>query len=173
MSWSPAKDGNTAQITSEIATATAVTQDGYDPGSMTYAGVSGAPITSNGSVSASDAGNLNRFFYGQCTYWANMRYGQLTGHYVAWLGNANQWPYGAAAAGWIVSSTPHLPSIIAFAPYVDGAGAYGHVGVVESISGNSVTYSSWNVAGAPFATTVYLTVTAPAGGVSFLYYPGT
>lgn len=164
MHWSDGKDENTARIHSQIATATAVMQDGYDAGGgVTYPGIPGAP---------SGSPNLNRFFYGQCTYYANMEYGALTGHYVTWLGNANQWRFGAAAAGWTVTSTPHVPAIIAFDPYVDGAGAFGHVGVTSSVNGSQVTYGSWNVAGAPFATTVYQTITAPAPGVYFIYYPG-
>jgi surface antigen len=164
MNWSQAKNGNTALIASQIATATAVTQDGYDPGNKTFPGVPGAP--------SSSSPNLNRFFYGQCTYWANMRYGQLTGHYVPWLGNANAWPSQAAAYGWVVSSTPHIPSIMAFAPYVQGAGYYGHVAIAESMNGNDITTSNWNVAGSSWATTTYL-INHPGSGVTFLYYPGT
>jgi len=162
MRWSQGKNGNTVLISPELATATAVMQDGYDPGNVTYAGIPAAPT--------SGSPNLNRFFYGQCTYYANMEYGSLTGHYVSWLGNANQWVYGARASGWKVSTTPSVPAIIAFDPYVDGAGYFGHVGVTTSINGNQVTYGSWNTAGAPFATTVYLTVTAPAPGVWFITF---
>jgi surface antigen len=183
MSWSQTKNNNTALIESQIATATAVTQDGYDPGNVTFPGVQAAPASvssssssggstsSSGSLSASDAGSLSRFFYGQCTYWANMRYHELTGHWVPWLGNANEWPYQAAAYGWVVSSTPHLHSIMAFPPYVQGAGGYGHVAIVESINGDAITTSNWNVYGAAWATTTYLTNYA-GSGVTFLYYPG-
>ena len=53
-------------LVQQQATATAVIQqDGYDPTS------SGAPTLIGGS--------LNRFAFGQCTYWANYRYHQLTG----------------------------------------------------------------------------------------------
>jgi surface antigen len=163
MRWSQGKSGNTALIDPQKATATAVMQDGFDPGGgVTYPGIPGAP---------SGSPNLNRFFYGQCTYFANMEYGRLTGFYVPWLGNANQWVYGARAYGWNVSTTPTVPSIIALDPFVDGAGAYGHVGVVTSVNGNQVTYASWNAFGAPFATTTYATVTAPASGVWFLTHP--
>jgi surface antigen len=166
INWSQGKNGNTALIASQIATATAVTQDGYDAGNQTFAGV-----TSNGSPNAPDAGNLNRFFYGQCTYWANMRYHQLTGHWVSWLGNASAWPSQAAAYGWVVSTTPHIPSIMAFAPYVQGAGYYGHVAIAESMNGNAITTSNWNAGGA-WATTTYLT-NYPGPGVYFIYYPGS
>src|SRR5579864_3878525 len=44
MRWSQGKNGNTALIASQIATATAVMQDGYDAGgNVTYAGISGPP----------------------------------------------------------------------------------------------------------------------------------
>lgn len=105
------------------ATATAVSQqqnDGYDP-------FSGGTITvTNGS------GSLN-WPVGQCTYWANYRYHELTGFWVSWTGNAYQWVAGARAAGWNVSQTPHVPSIIVLGPYVQGAWGYGHVAVVENI----------------------------------------
>jgi surface antigen len=158
------KGNNTGQIAQQAATATAVTQDGYDPGNVTYAGVQSGP--------SSGGGGLDRFFYGQCTFWANMRYHQLTGHWVPWLGNADQWVYGAESYSWIVSSTPHLHSIIVLQPGVQGAGWYGHVAIVEQInSDGSVVTSNWNWAGNWGVETF---VTFKAGpGVSFVYYPGT
>src|SRR5581483_7405153 len=134
---------NTGLIAQQAATATAVTQDGYDQGNQTYAGVQSAPL-----VPAGPGGTLNRFFYGQCTYWANMRYHQLTGNWVTWLGNANQWSYGAAQSGWVVSPTPKVPSIVVLQPYVEGAGGYGHVAVVEKINDDgSVLTTNFNWAG--------------------------
>jgi surface antigen len=172
MHWSQNKNKNTVLLPSQIATATAVTQDGYDAGNKTFAGVPTAPATFAGpSVPPSDQGSLSRFFYGQCTYWANFRYHQLTGHYVPWLGNAYEWAYQAPAYGWVVSSTPHVPSIMVFQAYVQGAGAYGHVAIVESVNGNDITTSNWNAGGA-WATTTYL-VNHPGSGVSFVYYPGS
>lgn len=106
------------------ATATAVyhqQNDGYVPPS--------------GGVS-SGAGSLS-WPLGQCTYWSNLRYHTLTGHWVAWHGNADQWVAGARAAGWNVSQTPHVPSIIVLMPYIEGASGYGHVAVVENIVANS------------------------------------
>lgn len=139
----------------QAATATAVlSNDGYDPGSGAVGG-----------------GGLNRFFYGQCTYWANMRYHQLTSMWVPWLGNANQWAAGARASGWIVSSTPHVPSIIVLQGGVQGASwAYGHVAIVESINADgSVHTSNWNWNGMP-AYTTYVDFT-PGPGVSFVWAP--
>lgn len=168
------KNSNTGLVAAQIATATAVTQDGFDAGgNKTYAGVvsaPAAPVTSSGSSSASDSGNLSRFAYGQCTYWANMRYHQLTGHWIPWLGNAYQWAYQASAYGWVNSTSPHVPSVIVLQAGVQGAGGYGHVAVVESInSDGSVTTSNWNWAG-NWANTTYVRFT-PGSGVSFVWYP--
>jgi surface antigen len=108
------------------ATATAVYHqqtDGYSGGAAQLAG--------NG------AGSLS-WPLGQCTYWANYRYRALSGHWVSWTGNADQWVAGARSAGWNVSSVPHVPSIIVLMPYVQLASGYGHVAVVESVvSGSS------------------------------------
>ncbi|SRR5579883_3054112 len=162
------RNNNTGLIAAQAATATAVTRDGYDPGGgQTYAGVYSAPV-----VTASDSGSLNRFFYGQCTYWANMRYHQLTGHWVPWLGNAAQWAYAAPSYGWVVSSrpNPHGPSIIVLQAGVQGAGWYGHVAIVESINADgSVLTSNWNWLG-NWANETWVTF-YPGPGVSFVWYP--
>ncbi|MDQ2716248.1 MAG: CHAP domain-containing protein [Chloroflexota bacterium] len=124
---------NASKIAMQAATVTAVTQDGYDHGNQNYAGLPAPPP---------GGGSLNRFAYGQCTYWANMRYHQLTGHWVPWLGNAYQWSAGARASGWVVSATPKVPSIIVLQPGVQGAGGYGHVAVVERINSDGSVYAS-------------------------------
>ncbi|HEY1352453.1 MAG TPA: CHAP domain-containing protein [Ktedonobacteraceae bacterium] len=121
------------RLVAQQATATAVVHqqnDGFDPN----AGTGGAVVT-GGPVS---------WPLGVCTYWANLRYHQLTGIWVTWRGNAYQWADGARAAGWHVSQTPHVPSIIVLMPGVQGASGYGHVAVVESASGNTVHTSNMN-----------------------------
>jgi len=164
------KGDNAPMIAQQAATATAVTTDGYDAGSQTYVGVPTAPPSTGGGIGIGTTG-FDRFFYGQCTYWANMRYYQLTGHQVAWIGNAYQWEAGAASAGWIVSSTPHVPSIIVLQPGVQLAGGYGHVAVVESILRPGVVHTSnWNWAGY-WGTTTYVDFTYPMSGVSFVWHP--
>ena len=119
--------GNPNLIAQQAATATAVTrQDGYDPGS---------------------AGNPNgdSFPYGQCTYWADYRYHQVTGFYIPWRGDAYAWVSGAESFGWNVSSKPHLHSIIVLQPGVQGAGWLGHVAFVENVNpGGSVLASNMN-----------------------------
>ncbi|WP_126595234.1 CHAP domain-containing protein [Dictyobacter aurantiacus] len=162
---------DTVLITAQEATATAVTVDGYDPGGgHVYAGVKAAPV--NIHLPAADYGRLSQFFYGQCTYWANMRYHQLTGHWIPWLGNAYQWAYQAPAYGWTISDTPNPmgQSIMVFSPYAQGAGAYGHVAVVERINADgSVLTSNWNWNGdwATFSMRTFY----PGRGISFIWYP--
>jgi surface antigen len=159
------KGNNTASIASLAATATAVTQDGFDPGVNTgqFQGIPTAP--------PSYGGNGNHFYYGQCTYWAAMRYHELTGKWVPWLGNANQWAAGARSFGWIVSSTPKLHSIIVLQAGVQGSGYYGHVAIVEQVnSDGSVLTSNWNWLGNWGVKT--MVVFTPGSGVSFVYAPG-
>ncbi len=155
---------NPALIAAQAATATAVIthQDGYDPSQSTSLP---PPQTGNGST-------LNRFAFGQCTYWANMRYHALTGYWVPWLGNAYQWAYGAQTSGWVVSATPRVPSIIVLQPYVQGAGGYGHVAVVERINSDGSVYTSnynWYANGG-WDTLSYWTF-KPGPGVSFVWHP--
>lgn len=159
-----------ALIAGEYATATAITQDGYDPGNTDYHGLPMAPFGAH--ISTSDAGNLSRFFYGQCTYWANMRYHQLTHHWIPWLGNAYQWAYEAPAYGWTIADTPDPtgPSIMVFSPYSEGAGAYGHVAVVEHTNSDGSVYTSnWNWDGL-WATQSWMNF-YPGNGVSFIWFP--
>jgi len=148
-------------VAQQAATATAVLQqDGYDPNQGT--GVN--PIVGGGG--------LNRFAFGQCTYWANMRYHALTGYWVPWLGNAYQWAYGASSSGWIVSSKPRVPSIIVLQSGVQGASYFGHVAVVERINSDGSVYTSnynWYGNGG-WDTLSYWTFT-PGSGVSFVWHP--
>lgn len=155
---------NSSIISQQQATATSVMTDGHDVGTNDgqFALIPAAPVGANN-------GSLGRFFYGQCTYWANLRYHQLTGNWVSWIGDAWQWQGGAIAAGWNVSSQPHVPSIIVLQPGVEGAGGYGHVAVVESINSNgTVTTSDWNWYPALGAQTSDVTFT-PGPGVSFIW----
>lgn len=103
------------------ATATAVYHQQTD-------GMSGG----NAQLVGNGAGSLN-WPVGQCTFWANYRYHQLTGFWVPWSGNANQWVIGAQAAGWNVSTQPHVPSIIVLLGVQGANPTYGHVAVVENI----------------------------------------
>lgn len=146
-------------LVAQQATATAIVHqqnDGFDPN----AGSNG-PVVTGGPVS---------WPLGVCTYWANLRYHQLTGVWVTWRGNAYQWADGARAAGWHVSQTPHVPSILVLMPGVQGASGYGHVAVVESASGNTVHTSNmnWYANGGGWDKVSYYDFTA-GSGVFFIW----
>ena len=165
ISFSPGK--NTEPVWSQVATATAVTQDGYDQGSQLY-----SLVNTRGLWTPTANAPLDHFLAGQCTYWASWRYHQLTGHWVSWSGNAYQWADQALSSGWIVANTPnpHGASIIVVQPAIAGAGGYGHVGVVEHVNSDGSVYTSnWNWDGNWHRTT-YVTF-EPQSGISFIWQP--
>ncbi len=119
----------------------------------------------------SGTSTLDHFFSGQCTYWANYRYHQLTGVWIPWFGNAYEWYQQAINYGWQTSTSPNPngPSIIVLGPYVqDDLSAYGHVGVVEHINGDGTVTTSnmhWPTAG----VVSYVTFRYPVSGTHFIW----
>jgi surface antigen len=97
---------------------------------MQYATASGAYRVD------SRAGAGHRFPYGYCTWYVAQR------KYVPWGGNAGSWLANARASGKATGRTPKAGAII-----VTGESRWGHVGIVEKVSGNSVTISEMNYAG--------------------------
>ncbi|OPX07620.1 CHAP domain-containing protein [Mycobacterium sp. AT1] len=71
---------------------------------------------------------------GQCTWGVAEKWYEATGSYPAMRGNALEWTNTAAAAGYTVVDTPQNRSIVVFQPGVAGAGGYGHVAWVDSVS---------------------------------------
>lgn len=123
-------------------------------------------------ATAAQKGLTNGFPAGQCTYYADDRYHQLTGYYVPWIGDAWQWAGQAPRYGWVESSIPIVPSIIVLQPSIQGAdAAYGHVGVVEKINSNgSVVTSDLNWGRTAQQRVAVSNVTFKTGsGVSFVY----
>jgi surface antigen len=164
MNMIPSNSGSSSTLNLaaiRAATATAITQSGvgYDPGPG-----GSQPIVGNTSG--------DPYPYGQCTYWADYRYHQLTGVWVPWGGNADQWVAGARASGWNVSTQPHVPSIIVLMPGVQGANIYyGHVAVVESKTSDGGVYTSnmnWYANGGGWAIVSYYTF-YPGSGVYFVW----
>lgn len=148
----------------QAATATVVSRAGSGVNSN-----AGVPTMSPSMPAADTMGStLWRFPSGQCTYWADLRYHQLTGYWVNWRGNAYQWMYGAASNGWIVSASPHVPSIVVLQPGVDSAGSVGHVAVVESLNGNGTVHTSDYNWGSPMLSHQDFAV---GPGVAFLWHP--
>ncbi len=121
---------------------------------------------------ASISGKANNFPVGQCTRWADERYHQLTGYYIPFNGNANEWATNALPYGWMVSTKPVVPSIICLQAGVQLASpTFGHVGVVESIGKGVVVASNlnWGLTTQQEQTVQDVTFVAPASGVSFIY----
>lgn len=104
--------------------------------------------TSSGAGTATDissgwkklegkAGSGHRFPYGYCTWYVAQK------RYVPWSGNAGTWLYNARAQGYKTGKSPTVGSIVVTtdSPY------YGHVALVESVSGGSITVSEMNYRG--------------------------
>ncbi|MBX5456049.1 MAG: CHAP domain-containing protein [Thermogemmatispora sp.] len=169
MSMIPSNSGSSSTLdlaAMRAATATAIVRSGvgYDPGPSNPTG------TTSGPVVGSNSGDP--FPYGQCTYWADYRYHQLTGVWVPWGGNADEWVAGARANGWIVSTQPHIPSIVVLMPGVQGANIYyGHVAVAESLTSDGGVYTSnmnWYANGGGWGIVSYYTF-YPGSGVYFVW----
>lgn len=132
---------------------------------------------SGGSNSNSvQSGDGNNFPPGQCTWWADERYHQLTGHYVPWnhtgQANAYQWLSQANAYGWNTASTPPkgIPSIICLQGNA-GQGvlsSLGHVAIVEKVnSDGSVVTSNMNFNVGPLFSTNINTLGYPVHQITF------
>lgn len=98
----------------------------------------------------------NGYAFGYCTWYVATRRNIPSN----W-GNANQWYYNAQASGFSVGSVP-VPGAIAWS----GAGYYGHVAYVESVSGSMVTVSEMNYNGNWDRVT---TRTVPASSFRYIY----
>ncbi len=84
-------------------------------------------------------GFLDRFPFGQCTWWAayNRR--------VTWGGNAGDWLANASALGVPTSAEPSLGAIVVYRP----GGRYsplGHVALVVAVTASLYTVSEMNAA---------------------------
>jgi len=87
-------------------------------------------------IRMSGGGSGHRFPYGYCTWYVAQR------RYVPWGGNAISWLSNARSSGKATGSAPRPGAIM-----VSGESRWGHVALVESVSGNSFTISEMNYAG--------------------------
>ncbi len=95
----------------------------------------GAPSVSGWKKLEGRAGAGHRFPYGYCTWYVSQR------RYIPWGGNAGAWLYNAKSMGYYTGKTPKVGAII-----VTAESWWGHVGIVESVKGGSVTISEMNYA---------------------------
>ncbi len=114
-------------------------------------------------------GFVNVFAYGQCTWWAAQRYFQLHDVAVPWRINADagQWITRAYDNGWRVSRKPVIGSILVLQGGVQGAGAVGHVGIVEKVLNNGMAIASSMNWGSQ-RNSVTFTIFRPGLGVAFV-----
>ncbi|NTW26904.1 MAG: LysM peptidoglycan-binding domain-containing protein [Candidatus Moranbacteria bacterium] len=102
----------------------------------------GTPQVSSGGITGADrddgkAGAGHRFPYGYCTWYVAQK------RYVPWGGNAGTWLYHAKAAGYATGRNPRPGSIMV----TTENRYYGHVALVEKVSGDTITVSEMNYAG--------------------------
>lgn len=96
----------------------------------------GTPAVSGFRKLEGKAGTGHRFPYGYCTWYVAQK------RYVPWGGNAGTWLYHAKSAGYQTGKAPRVGSIM-----VSSESWWGHVAVVESVSGSSFTISEMNYKG--------------------------
>lgn len=94
------------------------------------------PFNSTGKILGGKAGTGHRFPYGYCTWYVASK------RYVPWGGNAGTWLYHAKAAGYSTGRTPRVGAIV-----VTSESWWGHVAIVEKISGSEFTISEMNYVG--------------------------
>ena len=107
-----------------------------------------APAASAPSVNSSQFAGLSNYYdWGWCTWHVFEKRAALGKPVSNMWGNANNWVNGASANGFAVNNTPSVGAVAQSYAGTNGAGALGHVAVVESINGDgSITISEmgWN-----------------------------
>lgn len=97
------------------------------------------------------------FPYGYCTWYVASK------KHVPWGGNAGTWLYHAKAYGAKTGKTPKKGAIL-----VTNESWYGHVAIVESVNGNSITISEMNYKG--FAVKSTRTLSTKSGVIKGYIY---
>lgn len=80
------------------------------------------------------AGTGHKFPYGYCTWYVAQK------RYIPWGGNAGTWIYNAKSLGYKTGKTPRVGSIVV----TTENRYYGHVALVEKVSGGIITVSEMN-----------------------------
>ena len=86
-----------------------------------------------------NGGDGNGYGCRQCASYAAWRAQKETGRSFYGWGNANQFPYTAASAGYAVESTPRAKAL-----GVISSGYYGHVVYIEEVRGGQVLVAQYN-----------------------------
>ena len=83
------------------------------------------------------AGTGHSFPYGYCTWYVSKK------RYIPWGGNAGTWLYHAKAMGYSTGRAPRVGAIVV----TTEDRRYGHVALVEKVSGGTITVSEMNYVG--------------------------
>ena len=94
-------------------------------------------VSGGGRTLDGKAGDGHRFPYGYCTWYVAQK------RYVPWSGNAGTWIFNARSMGYRTGRVPSRGAIIV----TTENRYYGHVAIVESVSGDSITISEMNYKG--------------------------
>lgn len=97
----------------------------------------GAPEVSGFKKLDGKAGAGHKFPYGYCTWYVAQK------RYVPWGGNAGTWLYHAKSLGYQTGKAPRPGSIMV----TTESRYYGHVALVEKVSGDTITVSEMNFVG--------------------------
>ncbi len=97
----------------------------------------GTPEVSSGKVLGGKAGAGHKFPYGYCTWYIAQK------RYVPWGGNAGTWLYHAKSMGYATGRKPRPGAIMV----TTESRYYGHVALVEKVSGDTITVSEMNYVG--------------------------
>ena len=128
-------DGKKAETAAPSSTATGNTLERRQY--ATPSGGTPTDISSNFRKLEGKAGTGHRFPYGYCTWYVAQK------RYVPWGGNAGTWLYNAKALGYKTGRTPTVGSIVV----TTENRFYGHVALVEKVSGGNITVSEMNYTG--------------------------
>ena len=105
-----------------------------------YANATGGTPQVSGFKTPEDdgrAGKGHRFPYGWCTWYVAQK------RYVPWSGNAGAWLFNAKVMGYRTGRSPQPGSIMV----TTENRYYGHVALVEKVSGDTITVSEMNYVG--------------------------
>jgi surface antigen len=104
-------------------------------------------------------------FNRECVSYTAWKVYQTFGYMPYWggVGNANQWPGDARAAGIATGSTPKVHSVA-----ISMGGAFGHAMWVEAVSGNMIYVSQYNYDLAGHYSEMWVN----GGSFTYLYFGG-
>ena len=91
-------------------------------------------LSGSKKLSSANAGEGHRFPYGYCTWYVAQK------RYIPWGGNAGSWLFNAKSLGYKTGRAPRAGAIMV----TTESAAYGHVALVESVNGNTLTVSEMN-----------------------------